>query len=88
MEGSYTCSVTGRPSAFAVASAAFVRFGDDEMDRGWASRRGAFVAAMLPAGASGGSAPGGGQQRGRTAPVAVVAGVAGRGGRLALTKLS
>lgn len=36
----------------AVASAAFVRFGDDEMDRGWAARRDAFVAAMLPAGDS------------------------------------
>ena len=36
----------------AVASAAFVRFGDDEIDRGWTSRRDAFVAAMLPAGDS------------------------------------
>ena len=32
----------------AVASAVFVRFGDDEMDRGWAARRDAFVTAMLP----------------------------------------
>jgi len=38
----------------AIASAAFVRFGDDEMDRGWAARREAFVAAMLPAGDSAG----------------------------------
>jgi len=34
----------------AVASAAFVRFGDDEMNRGWAARREAFLAAMLAAG--------------------------------------
>jgi two-component system OmpR family sensor kinase len=38
----------------AIASAAFVRLGDDEMDRGWAARRDAFVAAMLPPGDSAG----------------------------------
>ncbi len=34
----------------ALASAAFVRLGDREMDRGWEARRDAFVAAIIPAG--------------------------------------
>ncbi|EXL02669.1 sensor histidine kinase [Aquamicrobium defluvii] len=33
----------------ALASAVFVRFSHDEEDRGWAARRDAFLAAMLPA---------------------------------------
>ncbi len=36
----------------ALSSAAFVRLSHDEEDRGWGARRDAFVAAMLPAGAS------------------------------------
>lgn len=34
----------------AIASAAFVRLGDREMDRGWESRRDAFIAAIIPTG--------------------------------------
>jgi signal transduction histidine kinase len=43
-------TLLGALAIVAVASAAFVRFGDDEMDRGWAARQQAFVAALLPAG--------------------------------------